>query len=86
MIIRKVGDEFSLEFAYNKQLIESLKKRLPNRRFDWDSKRWFIPAHDADILKDFAQRWGFEMNYEDEPQIDFTIQPLPDLNIHNPLS
>ena len=85
MIIRKVGDEFSLEFAYNKQLIESLKKRLPNRRFDWDSKRWFIPAHDADILKDFAQRWGFEMNYEDEPQIDFTIQPLPDLNIHIPL-
>ena len=85
MIIRKVGDEFSLEFAYNKQLIESLKKRLPNRRFDWDSKRWFIPAHDADIFKDFAQRWGFEMNYEDEPQIDFTIQPLPDLNIHIPL-
>lgn len=85
MIIRKVGNEFSLEFAYNKQLIESLKKRLPNRRFDWDTKRWFIPEGDADILKDFAKRWGFEMNYEGEPQIDFTIQPLPDLKIHIPL-
>lgn len=85
MIIRKVGNEFSLEFAYNKQLIESLKKRLPNRRFDWDSKRWFIPAEDADILKDFAQRWGFAMDLEEEPQIDFTIQPLPDLQITIPL-
>lgn len=85
MIIRKVGHEFSLEFAYNKQLIESIKKRLPNRRFDWDSKRWFIPAEDADILKDFANRWGFAMDLEEEPQIDFTIQPLPDLQITIPL-
>lgn len=86
MLIKKVGTEFMLEFAYNKQLIESLKKRLPNRRFDWDSKRWFIPETDADLLRDFAQRWGFEMSADEEPpMIDFTISPMPELRISIPI-
>lgn len=85
MIIRQVGNEYSLEFAYDRQMVESLKKRLPHRRFDYPSKRWFIPLSDKDLLADFARRWGYQMNVEPQMTYDFTIQPLPEMQITIPL-
>lgn len=85
MLIRRTGPEFVLEFSYSPYLVEKIKKAFPRRRFNWDTKHWHIPVDEEPKLRDFAQRNGFAFENTGEPEPDFTINPLPDLQIEIPL-
>lgn len=85
MRITKVTGEYKLEFAYSPYLIDAIKKNLPRRRFDWNDKHWYIPEGEGPNVAKFAAKFGFAFNEEIEPEREWIIRPLPDLNIDIPL-
>jgi hypothetical protein len=53
------GDRFVLIFQYNKELIDEVKK-LKGRRFDGDSKRWWVPLTSSAEVAQFCLDHGFK--------------------------
>lgn len=86
--IIKVGKEYMLEFAYSKYLVDAVKANFPRRRFDWNgTKKWYIPEDEGNAIVSFAKRFNFEImsTIEVEEEPDYTVRPLPQLQIDIPL-
>lgn len=86
MLITKKEGEYEFQFQYNPNLINAIKATFPNRRFDFVSKRWFVPTSEYQRVVNFAQRWGFQFNQSQiQPEPEIIINPLPELQIEIPL-
>ena len=55
---RSTSDEVAIQFEYDSEVIEDLKRSFPyrDRKWDKDSKRWKFPADKYDNVKEWALR------------------------------
>jgi SWI/SNF-related matrix-associated actin-dependent regulator 1 of chromatin subfamily A len=81
-----MGNEYQVDFAYRKTIVEAIKL-IPGRRFDYRDKKWMVPKTSHDHLVRFAKmnRFEFGMQASNEPQ-QYDIAPeMPELTIDIPL-
>jgi len=81
-----MGNEYQVDFAYRKTIVEAIKL-IPGRRFDYRDKKWMVPKTSHDHLVRFAKmnRFEFGMQASNEPQQYDTAPEMPELTIDIPL-
>ncbi len=73
-------------FNYRPHLVNAVKN-IPGRRWDPTRKAWKVPVSNRRRVEAFASQYGFRFQ-EDRPGVperDYTIPPLPELNVDIPL-
>lgn len=85
-IIIDMGNEYQVDFAYRKSIVDAIKL-IPGRRFDYRDKKWLVPKESKEHLVRFAKinRFEFGMQASNKPQQYDTTPALPDLTIDIPL-
>ncbi|PPK99020.1 DEAD/DEAH box helicase [Parapedobacter indicus] len=81
-----IGANFRIDFKYNPKVVQAIKE-LPERRFDFNEKVWFVPAKHRDEVVRFCKKFNltFGVKHVEEPQFSMEIPPLPELDINIPL-
>lgn len=65
-----------LKHSYDATLVNAIKSDLPQKRWDKDNKRWYLPLH-LDTLErsiDFALEWGYEIPADVHAKCDEVLQ------------
>lgn len=85
MVIETTPRYFKITFNWNPKLVEKVKE-LPERRFDPREKVWLVPSSHRLAVERFAHQNRFSWaKATNEPEPDFTIPPMPELQIDIPL-
>lgn len=85
MLITEHTDKYIIEFKYNPAIVQAVRD-IPGRKFDYENKRWEVKKNGLNTpdVQRFANRFGFRMVKDgekvQEPEGDFTIPPLPELD------
>jgi SWI/SNF-related matrix-associated actin-dependent regulator 1 of chromatin subfamily A len=72
--------EFRIIFPWEPYLVEQVKK-LPDRIYDPVNKIWVVPIEHRLKVEKFAHLYKFNFLVSKVPEQDFTIAPLPELEI-----
>ncbi len=77
---------FKIECKPIPKIVAAIKE-LPERRFDFSNKIWTVPLQYKDEVERFAKRYNLTFGhvYVNEVEQDFTIDPLPELDLEIPL-
>lgn len=86
MEIRTTPHYFELIFPYRPSIVEAVKK-LPERRFNPETKTWRVPSSHRTEVEKFAYRYGFKFTTVTNKVVneDYTIPPMPKLDFDIPL-
>ncbi len=81
-----VGANFRIDFRYNPKVVQAVKE-LPERRFDFNEKVWFVPSKYRDEVVRFCKKYNltFGVKHVEQPQFNLAAPPLPELMIDIPL-
>ncbi len=76
--IRRVGDEYVVQFEYDPKLVKAAK-RIPGRTFDPASKAWLVPIEDDEkTLRNIVQALELvECSIQLEPKLRPTAEGQP---------
>lgn len=86
-VIIENGNRFEIRFDFRPHLLNKVKM-IPGRRWDPVQKIWTAPTSSRRYVENFARENQFRFNGHEvapEPKRDYTIDPLPDLQISIPL-
>jgi SWI/SNF-related matrix-associated actin-dependent regulator 1 of chromatin subfamily A len=83
--IMQVGNVYKIEFAYRPKITDAVKL-LPDRKFIYDDKIWTVPVQYSAAVREFAKKYDLDFHVETgvEPETNFVIPPLPELEIDIP--
>lgn len=83
--IMQMGKVYKIEFAYRPKITDAVKL-LPDRRFVFADKIWEVPIQHHAAVREFAAKYDLEFHVETgvEPETNFVIPPLPELEIEIP--
>lgn len=84
MMIKEVGGSIHVQFDYHPKIVADIKL-IPGRRWNSSQKVWIIPKRESKRVQEFAQRHNALPSDAPMQQMDYTVPPLPELNISIPL-
>jgi len=84
MTIQEVGGSIHVQFDYHPKIVADIKL-IPGRRWNSSQKVWIIPKRESKRVQEFAQRHNALPSDAPMQQMDYTVPPLPELNISIPL-
>src|SRR3954451_25380742 len=64
---RRGGPALVFRFAFD-ELLNAAVKRLPGRRFDWETREWIVPAR-PEVAEEFAELLTVFPRIEVEPAV-----------------
>ena len=59
--ISKQQDKLAIKFLYNPELVENLKVKLPQARWQPKEKVWLISQEFSEAVVEFAKKWDFQL-------------------------